>query len=87
MRFRNRFKAEHASVRRCEDCGARIAVTVGDGRETQIHEFPLCEPFKAWVALVSAQPDGKRHDLVALMVDDVETLANVELIEHDPEPQ
>jgi hypothetical protein len=87
MRFRNRFKCERASVEVCGTCGARIAVTVGDGRETRIHEFPLCEPFKAWAAAVSALPDGKAHDLVAVMVDDAETLGNVELYEFDGEPQ
>lgn len=87
IRFRNRFKGEQVSVRICPDCGARIAVTVGEGRETQIHEFPLCDAFKAWVAAVSALPTGKKHDLVAVVVDDVETLANVELREFDGEPQ
>lgn len=87
MRFRNRFKCEQASVQNCAHCGLRIAVTVGDGRETHIHEFPLCETFEAWVARVSAQPDGKAHGLVAVMVDDAETLGNPELHEFDPEPQ
>lgn len=85
MRFRNRFKCESASVRVCPDCGLRIGVTLGDGRETQIHEFPLCEPFKAWVAVISALPDGKAHGLAAVMVDDVETLGNPEILEFDPE--
>lgn len=87
MRFRNRFKCEQASVRLCEDCGLRIAVTLGDGRETHIHEFPLCDTFKAWVAVISALPSGKTHDLAAVMVDDVETLENPEVHEFDPEPQ
>lgn len=87
MRFRNRFKCEQMNLRLCESCGLRIAVTVADGRETQIHEFPLCETFKAWVAAVSALPDGKAHGLVAVMVDDAETLGNPELHEFDPEPQ
>lgn len=88
MRFRNRFKCEQMSVQLCESCGARIAVTNdGGGRESHIHEFPLCEPFKAWVALVSALPGGKAHGLVAVMVDDAETLGNPELHEFDGEPQ
>jgi hypothetical protein len=87
VRFRNRFKCEQLSVRLCEACGGRIAVSIADGRESQIHEFPLCEPFKAWVAMVSALPDGKAHDLVAVMVDDAETLGNPELHEFDGEPQ
>jgi hypothetical protein len=87
MRFRNRFKCEHASVRACEDCGIRIATTLGDGRETRIHEFPLCEPFKVWMAAVGTLPDGKTHDLVAVVVDDAETLGNPELHEFDGDPQ
>jgi len=87
MRFRNRFKCEQARVRLCEDCGGRIAVTVGDGRETQIHEFPLCEPFKAWMAAIAELPDGKAHDLMAVMVDDAEAPKDYELIEFDGEPQ
>lgn len=87
MRYRNRFKCEQMSVRPCEGCGLRIAMTVGDGRESHIHEFPLCEPFKAWVAIISARPDGKAHDLVAVMVDDAETLGNPELHEFDGEQQ
>ena len=85
MRFRNRFKCESANVRVCPDCGLRIAVTLGEGRETQIHEFPLCEPFKAWVAVISALPDGKAHGLAAVMVDSVETLGNPEILEFDSE--
>lgn len=87
MRFRNRFKCEQARVWLCPDCGLRIAVTVGDGRTTQIHEFPLCETFKAWVAVVGMLPTGKAHGLAAVMVDSVETLANPEVLEFDPEPQ
>jgi hypothetical protein len=84
MRFRNRFKCETASVGACAHCGLRIAVTVADGRETHIHEFPLCEPFKAWCAVVTALPDGKAHGLSAVMVDDAETLGNPEVIHYDP---
>jgi hypothetical protein len=87
MRFRNRFKCEQMSVRLCESCGLRIATTVSEGRESQIHEFPLCEAFKEWVAVVSALPTGKAHGLVAVMVDDAETLGNPELHEFDAEPQ
>jgi hypothetical protein len=84
MRFRNRFKCDEASVRKCEDCGLRIAVTVGNGRETHIHEFPLCEPFKAWCAAVTALPDGQAHGLSAVMVDDADSLANPEVVHFDP---
>jgi hypothetical protein len=87
MRFRNRFKCDSARAVLCEDCGLRIAVTIGDGRETRIHEFPLCEPFKAWVAFVKALPTGKAHDLAAVMTDDVEKLTNIEVHEFDAEPQ
>lgn len=70
MRFRNRFKAETASVRACEDCGLRISTTIGDGREMQIHEFPLCEPFKVWMKMVAALPDGKLHETALAAVDE-----------------
>lgn len=85
MRFRNRFKCEQMGIRECPDCGLRIAVSVADGRETQIHEFPLCEPFKAWCAVVTALPDGRAHGLSAVMVDDAETLGNPEIVHFNAE--
>lgn len=87
MRFRNRFKCESAQLRLCEFCGGRIAVTVGDGRETQIHEFPLCKAFECWVAAVSALPDGKAHGLAAVMTDDVEKLTNIEVVEYEADEE
>lgn len=55
MRFRNRFTGKPSELSICPGCGLRISATVADGRETVIHEHPLCEAFKLTVAHLAEQ--------------------------------